>query len=375
MFMFLSELRRVMAKEAILSSTLSFPDYNILPTGDKWELDHKESWALKYWWFWTVVLKKTLEGPLDYKEIKSVSSKGYQSWIFIGRIDAEAKAPILWPPDEKNWPTGNDSDVGEKLKAGEEGDNRGWDGLMASLIQWTWVWASSGSCWWAGKPGVLQSMGLQRVRCDWVTELKWTGDKVSFTLHPNGYRTILGEPYLQVIASAMSSKVTLSFWNTGSLWVVWHMMWTMGIMVICMLSKLFCYEVSSLNMTLFEIFCQCIRWPTDKEFAFLCRRCRKAGLITGSGRSPGGGNGNPLQNSCLENSMDRGDWWAAIPRVTKNQTWLNDLACMHTLSMDQKLSKSSKSGASWASLIAKSNSQHASMMMKTNHTPSSVERV
>ena len=118
-----------------------------------------------------------------------------------------------------------------------------------------------------------------------------------------------------------------------------------------------------------------IRWPTDKEFAFLCRRCRKAGLITGSGRSPGGGNGNPLQNSCLENSMDRGDWWAAIPRVTKNQTWLNDLACMHTLSMDQKLSKSSKSGASWASLIAKSNSQHASMMMKTNHTPSSVERV
>ena len=173
----------------------------------------------------------------------------------------------------------------------------------------------------------------------------------------------------------MSSKVTLSFWNTGSLWVVWHMMWTMGIMVICMLSKLFCYKVSSLNMTLFEIFCQCIRWPTSKEFAYQCRRCRKAGLISGSGRSPGGGNGNPLQNSCLENSMDRGDWWAAIPRVTKNQTWLNDLACMHTLSMDQKLSKSSKSGAGWASLIAKSNSQHASMMVKTNHTPSSVERV
>ena len=307
------------------------------------------------------------------KEIQAVNPKGNQSWILIGRIDAEAETPILWPPGAKNWLTGKDPDAGKDWR--QEKRMTGHDGWMSSLTQWTWVWVSSGSWWWTGKPGMLQSMVLQRVRHNWVTELKWTGDKVSFTLHPNGYRTILGEPYLQVIASAMSSKVTLSFWNTGSLWVVWHMMWTMGIMVICMLSKLFCYEVSSLNMTLFEIFCQCIRWPTDKEFAFLCRRCRKAGLITGSGRSPGGGNGNPLQNSCLENSMDRGDWWAAIPRVTKNQTWLNDLACMHILSMDQKLSKSSKSGASWASLIAKSNSQHASMMMKTNHTPSSVERV
>ena len=98
-------------------------------------------------------------------------------------------------------------------------------------------------------------------------------------------------------------------------------MWTMGIMVICMLSKLFCYKVSSLNMTLFEIFCQCIRWPTSKEFAYQCRRCRNAGLISGSGRAPGGGNGNPLQNSCLENSMDRGAWQATVHRVVKSQTW------------------------------------------------------
>ena len=67
------------------------------------ELDHKESWAPKNWFFWTVVLEKTLESPLDYKEIQQVNPKGNQSWIFIGRTDAEAEAPGLWPPDAKNW--------------------------------------------------------------------------------------------------------------------------------------------------------------------------------------------------------------------------------------------------------------------------------
>ena len=68
-----------------------------------WNLNHKESWALKNWCFWTVVLKKTLKSPLDFKEIKSVHPKGNQSWIFIGRTDAEVETPILWPPDAKNW--------------------------------------------------------------------------------------------------------------------------------------------------------------------------------------------------------------------------------------------------------------------------------
>ena len=68
-----------------------------------WELDYKESWVLKNWCFWTVVLEKTLESPLVHKEIKPVHPKGNQSWIFIGRTDAEAEAPILWPPDVKNW--------------------------------------------------------------------------------------------------------------------------------------------------------------------------------------------------------------------------------------------------------------------------------
>ena len=78
-----------------------------------WELDHKESWLPKNWCFWTVVLEKTLESPLDCKEIKPVNPKGNQSWIFIGRTDAEAEAPILWPPDAKNWLTAKAPDAGE----------------------------------------------------------------------------------------------------------------------------------------------------------------------------------------------------------------------------------------------------------------------
>ena len=132
-----------------------------------WELDHKESWAPKNWCFWTVVLEKTLESPLDCKEIKQVNPKGNQSWIFIGRTDAEAETPILWPPDAKNWL------IWETLRAGE-GDERGCDGRMASLTWWTWVWVGPGSCWWTGKPSVLQSMGSQRVRHNWATELNWT---------------------------------------------------------------------------------------------------------------------------------------------------------------------------------------------------------
>jgi len=103
--------------------------------------------------------------------IKPVSPKGNQSWIFIGRTDPEVETPTLWPPNAKNWLTGRDPEWWERLKAGGEVDDRGWDGWMASLTQWTWAWASFGSWWWTGKPGVLQSMGLQRVGHDWATEL------------------------------------------------------------------------------------------------------------------------------------------------------------------------------------------------------------
>ena len=135
-----------------------------------WELDYKESWAHKTWCFWTVVLEKTLESPLDCKEIQPVHPKGNQSWIFIGRTDVEAETPILWPPAAKNWLIWKDPDT--RLKAGGEGEERGWDGWMASLTQWTWVWINSGSWWWTGRPGVLQSMG--RKESDKTEGLNWT---------------------------------------------------------------------------------------------------------------------------------------------------------------------------------------------------------
>ena len=155
-----------------------------------WELDCEESWVPKNWCFWTVVLEKTLESPLDCKEIQPVHSKGDQSWIFFGRTDAQAETPILWPPHVKSWLIGKDW-CREGLGAGGEGDNREWDSWMASPTQWTWVWVNSGSWWWTGRPGVLQFMRSQRVGHGWETELNWTEVKwnrsvVSDSLQPHG---------------------------------------------------------------------------------------------------------------------------------------------------------------------------------------------
>ena len=137
-----------------------------------WELDGEESWAPENWCFWTVVLEKTLESPLDCKKIQPVHPKGDQSWVFIGRTDVEAEANTLatWCGELTYWKR---PWCWERLGAGGEGDERGWDGWMASLTQWTWVWVNSGSWWWTGRPGVLWFMGLQRVRHDWATELNW----------------------------------------------------------------------------------------------------------------------------------------------------------------------------------------------------------
>ena len=110
----------------------------------------------------TVVLEKTLESPLDCKEIQPVHPKD-QSWMFIGRTDAEAETPILWPPDVKNWLIGKDPDAGKI-----EGRRR--DGWMASPTRWAWVWVSSGRWWWTGRPAVLQSMGSQSQT--WLSD--WT---------------------------------------------------------------------------------------------------------------------------------------------------------------------------------------------------------
>ena len=112
-----------------------------------WELDYKESWVLRNGCFWTVVLEKTLETPLEWKEIQPVHPEGNQSWIFIGRTDADAETNTLatWCEErihlKRPW-------CWEILKAEGEGDDRGWDGWMTSPTQWTWVWVNSGSWWW-----------------------------------------------------------------------------------------------------------------------------------------------------------------------------------------------------------------------------------
>ena len=142
------------------------------------ELDHKEHWAPNNLCFWTVVLEKTLENPLDFKEIQPVHPKGDQSWVFFGRTDAKAETPILWPPHANSWLIEKDSDArrgwGQEEKGTTENEMAGWhhwlDGRefeqMASLTQWTWVWANSGKQWKTGKPGVLQSTRLPRVTHD-----------------------------------------------------------------------------------------------------------------------------------------------------------------------------------------------------------------
>ena len=142
---------------------------------------HKEGWAPKNWCFQAVVLEKTLESPLDCKESKSVNPKGNQPWIFIGRTDAEAETPILWPPDANAYSFKKTLMLGkiEGLKARGEGDGRGRDGWMASPTQWTWVWASSGGWWRTGKPvccnpwGHKESDTTERLNNLWSYLAEW----------------------------------------------------------------------------------------------------------------------------------------------------------------------------------------------------------
>ena len=169
-----------------------------------WELDNKEDWAPKNWCFWTVVLEKTLESPLDCKEIQPVHPKGDQVWVFIGRTDVEAETPILRPPDGKNWLIGKDPDAGEDWRQEEKG----------------------------------------------MTEDEMVG---------------------------------------------WHH-W--------------------LNGHEFEL----VPGDGEGQGSLIC--CSPWGH-TGSGRSPGGGNSNPLLYFCLDNPLERGAWRATVNGVTQSRAWLN----------------------------------------------------
>ena len=129
-----------------------------------------------------MVLEKTLESPLDSKEIQPVYSKGDQFWVFFGRTDAKAETLVLWPPHAKSLTYWKRLWCWEGLGAGGERDYRGWDGWMASITWWMWVWVNSGSWCWTGRPGVLRFMGSQRVGHEWATELNWMLDRVSVNI-------------------------------------------------------------------------------------------------------------------------------------------------------------------------------------------------
>ena len=133
-----------------------------------WELDYKESWVLKNWCFWTVVLEKTLESLLDCKEIQPVHPKGDQSWVFIGRTDGEAETPILWPPDAKSWLIGKDPDAGKDWRQEEKGTT---EDEMDGWYHWLYGMSLSElqTLGWSGESDVLQSLGSQRGGQDWQT--------------------------------------------------------------------------------------------------------------------------------------------------------------------------------------------------------------
>ena len=140
-----------------------------------WELDYKESWVTKNWWFWIVVLEKTLESPLDCKEIKLVNPKGNQSWIFIGRTDAEAETPILWPPDAKNWLIGKDLDAEKDWRQEEKGMTE------VEMVGWH-HWLNGHE--FEQAPGVVDGQGSLlccspwgRKELDTTEQLNWTKQK------------------------------------------------------------------------------------------------------------------------------------------------------------------------------------------------------
>ena len=137
-----------------------------------WRLDSKESWILKNWWFWNVVLEKTLESPLDCKEIQPFHPKGDQSWVFIGRIDAKAETPILWPPHAKSWLIGKDLDAGRDWGQVEKGTTEdemaGWHHrLDGHEFEWT-----PGVCDGQGGPACCDPWG--RKELDTTERLNWT---------------------------------------------------------------------------------------------------------------------------------------------------------------------------------------------------------
>ena len=164
-----------------------------------WELDHKESWVLKNWCFWTVMLEKTLESPLDCKEIQPVHPKGNQPWIFIGRTDGKAEVPLLWPPNTKSQFIGKNPDTGKSWKQGENRNNRGKDRWHHWLNGHKFEQAPGYGEGQGTLPGMLQSMGSQSP--DTTEQLNNKGENAEWGLWEKSnsqYKLLLCENRLKI---------------------------------------------------------------------------------------------------------------------------------------------------------------------------------
>ena len=236
-----------------------------------WELDYKKSWAGKNWcfevWCWRRLLRVPWTARRSNQSIlkKSVLNVHWKDWCWSWNSSTLA----TWCKDlthlKRRW-------YWERLRAGGEGDDRGWDGWMASLTQWTWVWVDSGSWWWTGRPAVLWFMGLQRVGHDWGTELNWT--------------------IVKIIRYWWKHK-QIDQWNRGE-----------------SLKR----DPHRYHQLTFDK-----RFPGGSDDKETDCNAGYPDSVPRSGRSPGEGNGYPLQYSSLENSMDRGTWWAIVHGIEKSR--------------------------------------------------------
>ena len=159
-----------LSTKVCLVKTMVFPV--VMYGCESWTIRKAERQRIDAFELWFGEDSWDLGSPLDCKEIQPVHPKADQSWVFTGRTDAKAEAPILGPPDVKRWLIWKDPDSGKDWRQEEKGTTEDEIGWMASPTQWTWVWVDSGSWWWTGRPGMLRFMGSQRVGHNWATELK-----------------------------------------------------------------------------------------------------------------------------------------------------------------------------------------------------------
>ena len=176
-----------------------------------WELDCEESWVLKNWCFWTVVLGKTLESPLDFKEIQPVHPKGDESWVFIGRTDAEAETPILWPPHVKSWLIGKDPDVGrgwgQEEKGMSEDEMAGWHHqLDGHEFEWTLVVGDG-----QGGLACCNSWGLKE--SDTTERLNWT--------YPTNFRFCKVSVVIGNTFTKGHTNISIKFKPMTPIWASW----------------------------------------------------------------------------------------------------------------------------------------------------------